>query len=301
MLRPFGKSSFWTQPLPTTTPRHPSSDAFVGQIIDQMRRYYGAAAVNTTRYTAPLYVVGPDQPLITAKYSNCQLKGWTDAKFVAQLERVPLPDFARPAAGNDAEMAIYQPSSDCIWEFWKAEKRTDGWYACWGGRLPNASTSNGIFPYPYGVTATGLSLLGGVMQIEELRLGRIDHVIDFAIPESRKSIFSWPANRTDGKVDSPTAIPQGLRFRLDPTLNVDLLTLHPIAKAIARAVQKYGMILRDTSGTVSFYAENPLPITLSGQPDPYPSIFAGRPSYSIMNGFPWSWLRALPLNYGKPV
>jgi hypothetical protein len=245
-------------------------------------------------------VAGPAQPLLTVRYSNCQLKGWTDPKFLAQIERIPIPAGAVPAGGTDAEMVIYSPSMDRLWELWKAERRPDGWYACWGGMLDKASASNGIFPYPYGVTSTGLSLVGGVMQIEELRLGRMEHVVDFALPESRKGVYSWPANRTDGRAVHPAAIPQGLRFRLDPALDVGGLALHPMAKAMARAMQKYGMILRDSSGSVSFYAENPLPLINAGEPDPYPAIFAGKPSYSIMNGFPWSRLRALPMDYGRP-
>lgn len=299
VLRPFCAGSFWTTPLPPVTPRHADSNAFVNNVLDQLKRYYGAAALNTTSYTAPVYVAAPTQPLVSVRYSNCQLKGWTDPKFLAQIERIPIPPEAVPAKGTDAEMVIYQPSSDRIWELWKAEKRADGWYACWGGRLDNACVSNGIYPYPYGVTATGLSLLGGLMQVDELRVGRVEHVIDIALPETRKSVFSWPANRTDGRVDSPTAIPQGIRFRLDPLLNVEVLNLHPVAKVMARAMQKYGVIVRDSSGSVSFYAENPLGIINAGQPNPYPTIFAGKPSYSIMQNFPWNRLTALPMNYGK--
>jgi hypothetical protein len=32
------------------------------------------------------------------------------------LSAVPVPSDAQPAAGNDAEMTVYQPSSDTLWE-----------------------------------------------------------------------------------------------------------------------------------------------------------------------------------------
>lgn len=288
---------FWTNPLPAATELHPQSATFVANLDYQIKRYYGAPAINTASNTAPVYLAQPDERLTTVRYSNCQLKGWTDPGFLRQLEQVPLPPAAVPARGSDGEMIIYQPSTDRVWEFWRAEKRTDGWYACWGGRLDNASKSQGIHQYPYGVTATGLSLLGGMIQHEEVVLGHIDHVIDIALPETRKKVYSWPANRTDGRVDKADAIPQGLRFRLDPSLDVEALTLHPVAKMMARAIQRYGIVVRDSSGAVSFYFQNPANLNMG---NPYSASFAGTPTYSILKGFPWSRLQALPMHYGMP-
>ena len=37
---------------------------------------------------------------------------------------------------------------------------------------------------------------------------------------ARAGVFSWPAQRTDGLLDSPDAIPEGARFRLDPNLDI---------------------------------------------------------------------------------
>jgi hypothetical protein len=300
IIHPF-PNSFWTTPIPANAPTHPDSARFVANLVAQVKRYYGTAAVNTTKYTAAVYVVGSDVPAVTVKYSNCQLKGWTDPKFLRQLEHVPIPPGAVPAAGTDAEMAVYQPSTDRLWELWKTQSRPDGWYACWGGMLEQASRSNGIFPYPYGVTATGLSMLGGMVQIAELQAGVISHAVDFGLPETRKGVYSWPANRTDGRIDSPTAIPQGLRFRLDPALDIDALRLHPVARTLCRAIQRYGMVLRDSSGAVSFYFENPQPTVQRTLVSPYTAVFAGKPSYALLAGVPWGRLQALPMHYGQVV
>ncbi len=90
-----------------------------------------------------------------------------------------------------------------MWEFWKAAKRADGWHAAWGGTMTNVSTNPGFFTNPsnWGSTATSLPMLGGLIRLDELAAGRIDHVLAMAIPESLKGTFSWPAQRSDGALD----------------------------------------------------------------------------------------------------
>ena len=297
--RPFSPSSFWNAPLPAYTPIDPRSQAYSAEIKQQIADYYGNATINTKNYSAPVYTVDSSVPAVQVKFLNCQNKTWVDPKFLEMVSAVPIPDNAIPASGTDSEMVIWQPSTDQVWELWKATKKTDGWYACWGGRIQNASTSNGVFQKNYGVAATGLSLLGGMMRIEELQAGEINHALDFSIVRPKKSTYSWPANRTDGWGTNENDIPEGQRFRLDPDLNVDSLNISPTAKVMAKAIQKYGMILRDKSGSVNFYAENPSPMMAEGAPNPYTAIFGGRPAYSILDHFPWDSLQALPFDYGK--
>lgn len=63
----------------------------------------------------------------------------------------------------------------------------------------------------------------------------------------KHSVVSWPANRSDGwnPTNEPNHIPEGMRFRLDPSVNVDALKMHPVGKAIAKAAQKYGFVIWD--------------------------------------------------------
>lgn len=298
--RPFDPNGFWNAALPASTPMDPNSATYAANIQAQITKYYGGATINTTSYTAPVYTVDASVAPTAVKYSNCQNKSWIDPNFLQQISNVPIPANAVASSGSDSEMIVWQPSSDTVWELWGAQKRTDGWYACWGGRLDQASTNQGIFTGGYGVSATGLSLLGGMMRIDELQQGSINHALDFALPEVRKGTYSWPAQRTDGTIDSPTALAEGQRFRLDPSINVDALNMSPMGKMMAKAIQKYGLVLRDRSGSVSFYAENPTPIINATGVNPYTALYGGKAEWAQMDNFPWSSLQALPLDYGKP-
>jgi hypothetical protein len=299
----FAPGSFWYAPIPRGAPLHRDSAALVQEFLRQKKAYYGNVNLNTRKYASPVYVVGPDVARTDVSEWNCQRKGFQDKQLAQQWKGVPIPDYAEPADGSDAEMTIYQPSSDTLWEFWRARKGDGGWQACWGGRLARASRSDGVFPAHYGATATSLPFIGGQITAGELRRGEIGHVIGIALVDAEHfSVASWPAHRSDGHNPQHKAnrIPEGLRMRLDPELDLERLKLHPVAKTIARAAQKYGFVVWDKAGAISLRLENPKSSTARGAPDPYPALFKGTGASSILDGFPWDRLQFLPQDYGKP-
>ena len=299
----FAPTWFWYTPLPADVPLHANSANFVAEFVRQKKAYYGTVSINLTAYASPVYVADANTATVRVAEWDCQKKGFSDPKLAEQWEAVPIPDYAEPADGTDAEMTIYQPSSDTLWEFWQARKVNGQWQACWGGWMRNVSKSQGIWQKPYGTTATGLPFLGGQITAEELQRGEIRHVLGIALVDTEKwQVVSWPANRSDGynPKDAPNRIPEGLRFRLDPAVDVDGLKMHPVGKIIAKAAQKYGFVVWDKAGAITLRAQNPKSYTKLGQPDPYPALFQGTPAYAILNGFPWERLQFLPMDYGKP-
>jgi hypothetical protein len=69
---------------------------------------------------------------------------------------------------------------------------------------------------------------------------------------------------------------------------------------VARALQEYGAIVRDTSGSVSVYAQNTNTFTAQGLGDPYAAYYGGKPKWAQLDGIPWANLQTLPLDYGRP-
>jgi len=281
--RPFAPSSFWNAPLQPDTPLDRASASYVADLTRQVRTY--APWINTTRYSSAVYTVPAGQPTVRVTLDK------HDPSLQAAWDRVPIPRGARPAAGTDRTMIVWQPSSDTMWEFWLARRPRDGWHARWGGRMEHVSRSPGYYTAPprWGATATSLPMLGGMMRLDELRRGRIDHALAIALPEVRADVYSWPAQRTDGTVGRAGAIPEGTRFRLDPALDLDRLRMSPLVRAMARAAQRYGVVVRDRAGSVAFYAEDPTP---TGS-DPYRRLFGGRYPSALLAQFPWAHLQAL--------
>lgn len=300
----FATSSFWYTPIPANTPLHASSTDFVTEFLRQKTAYYGTVSINTSSYASPIYYATTTAPRSKVTEWNCQNKSYfPDAGLAKQWESVPIPYYAIAAGGTDQEMSIYDRFTNSLYEFWKAKKVGDSWQACWGGKISNASSSDGIFPSYYGTTATSLPFIGGQITAEELQRGEIRHAIGIALVDAAHwNIFSWPAHRSDGwnPANAANRIPEGLRFRLDPTYNVDASSLHPVAKTIAKTAQKYGFVVWDKAGAISIRAQNPTSYTALGKLNPYVALFDGTPSYAILNGFPWDKLQFLPMNYGKP-
>ena len=287
---PFAAGSFWNAPLAAGAPVDARSAVWVAELRRQLSTTN--PWINTTTYSTPVYTVPAGQPTVRVTLDA------SDAALQQAWSQVPIPAGAKPASGSDAHMVVWQPATDTMWEFWLASLKADGWHARWGGRMTGVSKSPGYFTAPnpgWGATATSLPLLGGLMRTSELQAGRIDHALAFAIPHTKlwKS-WSWPAQRSDGDTDSADAIPEGARFRLPADLDIDALKLPPVTAAIAKAVQRYGMVLRDKSGAVSFYAEAP-----TGA-DPYPALFKTYPNL-LFATFPWDRLQALRTDMRGPV
>jgi hypothetical protein len=298
----FAPTSFWYKPIPKMVMLDAKSEAYVAEFLRQKAAYYGTVSVGPYSYSSPVYVAPPGAATTAVGVWDCQKKGYTDTDLSKQWAAVPIPSNARASLGTDGEMTIYQPSTDTMWEFWQMKNSKGRWQACWGGKMRDVSASKGIWPNPYGTTATGLPFLGGQITAEELRRGEIRHVIGIALVDLEKaSVFSWPATRSDGHNpnNAPNRIPQGTRFRLDPTVNVEALNMSAAGKVIAKAAQTYGFVVWDKSGAIGIRAQNAQTYIAQGQPDPYPALFNGREDWAVLDGFPWEKLQFLPKDYGK--
>jgi hypothetical protein len=287
----FAPTSVWNRPLPARTPPAPDSSTLVAELRRQVRS--AGPWIATTRFSVPIVRVGARQRRVRVKLDT----GY--APLRRDFASVPVPRGARPAPGSDHHLVVWQPATDTMWEFWLMQRRADGWHARWGAKLRHVSRSPGVNPAPTGATASGLPLVGGLMTLAELRRGRIDHALAIAIPSTRARVAAWPATRTDGQDPRRTAIPEGTRFRLDPRLDVGRLGLPPAARAMARAAQRYGIIVRDKAGAVVFYGQEPP----RSRPQAYHSVFHGTYPNQLLARFPWDRLqvvrsRVRPVTHG---
>ena len=284
--RAFGPASIWNRPLPDDAPLDPTSDRLVTALSDQVQREDAARTgpwINTTRWSVPVYTVGADVQPVRVHLDN----------YKPQLERdfqaVPVPPDAVASNDRDQILALYQPATDTYWDFYRMHREADGWHATYGGKMTNASSNPGYFADKYGASASGLPVLAGLMTIRELETLRIDHALALAVPTTAAGPPTWPAQRSDGRTTGPSAIPEGTHFRIDPSVDLTRLGLSPVGLAMARAAQRYGIIVRDGASNVTFYAEDPTP---TGD-NPYPRLFARRYPRDVLRGFPWSRLQVV--------
>jgi hypothetical protein len=294
----FSPSAVWNSALPDDAPLDPNSAAITAELqrqVNKGRESGPPPSINTTSYAPPIYTVGASQERVRVLLDRPP--GYDDA-LAAAFASVPLPPDARPAAGTDADLVVWQPATDTIWEFWQLRHVGGAWHASWGGRLDRVTTGPGFFAAPHanwGTAASSLPLAGGLILPHELRSGQIEHALAIAIPTARADEFALPAQRTDGTSHCADSVPEGARFRLDPSLAVDKLRLRPATAALARAAQRYGMIVRDQSAAVVFFAQN----ATTFPSDPYPEIFAGNDPSKLLAAFPWSHLQLVKMDLAR--
>jgi hypothetical protein len=286
---PFAPTSVWNAPLAGSAPLDSGSARLVSALMDQKSSY--RAWINTTRYSTPIYRVPAGQPTVPVWIDHPPSVNATTLE--AQTSHVPIPAGARPSRDLDSRMVVWQTSTDTMWEFWRMRWQSlppeIGWHAGWGAVIPQVSQSSGVNPRPFGATGSGLALMGGLITLDDVRRGSIDHALALGVPRVTRNVVVAPANRTDGKYTGASSIPEGTRFRLNPSVNVEALGLPPAAREIALAVQRYGMIVRDGSGSVTLYAEDPTP---SGS-NPYPAWLGGQSPAQVLRRFPWDRLQVM--------
>ncbi|MDX6665216.1 MAG: hypothetical protein QOG68_1422 [Solirubrobacteraceae bacterium] len=278
----FSPHSVWDLPLPADQAPDPRSAALVSNLRWQVSTY--GPWIATNGYTAPVYTVGADQPLVPVILDTPK------EPLRTQLAAgVPMPPDARGSWGSDGSAIVWQPSTDTYWEFWRLSKHRDGsFHATFGGMILHASTSDGLLRDGTGTAASGLALLGGLMRPGEFGAGTIRHALRIGVPQVAPWIIRAPATRTDGRYTG--GIPMGTRFQLDPSVNICDLDVPSQVKTIAYAAQRYGLIVGDSSGAVAFYGEDPLTM----DSDPWPALFGGQTPSALLRQFPWDKLRALP-------
>ena len=301
--RLFAADSVWNAPLAANAELDPANATLVGTLRKTVAQNQAVRSGPwmSTGDTPTLYTVPADQPTVRVQLDPGSWKVSLQHAFTS----VPLPANAIAAPVGDAQITVWQPSTDRLWELFQARKLADGWHASFGGAMSNASQSRGYFDlasWPglsqtwWGATATSLPAVAGTIMIDELKAGVIPHALAMNIPWAKPKTFSWPAQRTDGRSTDPNAIPEGARFRLDPNLNIDAMNLPPMTKMIAKAAQNYGMIVRDQTGHgISLFAENPR----SAGTDPYsaPGGYWGGPTPDkVMNAFPWDRLQLVKMS-----
>jgi hypothetical protein len=301
-FRFFAPTSFWNQPLAAAAPLDPSSaelmQALNATISAEEQAGVGGPWIDTSSYSVPIYTVPADEPTVRVELVDHSAEPTLQSAWNA----VPLPANAQPARGSDAHLVVWQPSTDRLWEFWRLVHEPGGWQASWGGAMRHASLQSGAYgrgSWPgakpwWGGSASSLSIAGGLITLEDLQAGTINHALAMSVPETRAGIYASPARRSDGKSPNPLALPEGAHLRLNPNLNLAALHLPHLALMIAEAAQRYGIFIRDRASIVAFYAQDPTPTGTNPFTGPG-GYFENELPSRLLASFPWKALQLLKM------
>lgn len=248
--------------------------AFLGQEVVADLYEFGIAIYEVDESTTPVAVD------CTEEWGTCPLEDG--------LHRIP--DQAQPAPGDDGTLVVIDWSERRTVELWQAVQRSDElWSTSWGTTTPIDGTG---IPDVFG-NGAGVSHLAGVIRVEEIAEGRIDHALAFSTNNACRDVYRFPATKTDGQSSQVDCVPEGARIQLDPAVDLNRLDLTPAERTIAEALQTYGAYAIDIGGAaVAFYFEIAADATHT---DPG-SVYTGAGlsnDYFALDAIPWGHLRVL--------
>ncbi len=302
VVTPSARGRFWRTPLAPDAPvdsRSPQLVSALAGTVARTRAENRPPWISISSCSTRVYQVGAGQPTVRVALDQ-PVASW-NVTLRRALAKVPLPSAAEASNCHDRVIVITQPSRDRMWELWHARRENGTWHADWGGATRHAAENDGSYgpsDWPgadthWGASASSITLLGGAMRLDEFARGRIDHALSLALPDVAAGRWAAPAERTDGRLTGPDAIPYGARFRLDPKLDLDALHLPRATRVIAEAAQRYGLVVQDkTYSIVSLAAEAPP----SGPgPNPWNELIGG-PAGSALTRFPWDRLELMKMD-----
>jgi hypothetical protein len=258
--RAFEPNSWWNTPLPVNAPLDPAGP----QILDYLRSAKSSghgcltfAGAGSSPWGTPIYWGGPGDP-------SYDVHGIHNGR-PPELGSLRIPKSAEPANNSDGTMIVYDRQKGYVAALTDARYHaaTDTWTAS-GGTVTylnsnGLNVNTGLSDDPRN-TGTHRGNNGATMAAswDQVRAGAIRHVLKVAVGPELADRFVFPMTGSDGKYQGsdPAVPPEGLRLRIKPSVNLYALHLAPEALIIARALQRYGFYIGDSSGATALKLEN---------------------------------------------
>ncbi len=259
--RPFSPTSPWNTPVPANPVLEANSAALIADLASSSP-YGSHLDVNITGYSMPLYWADASTPTFPVLV-DWGGPGWgtTANGGYNATATMPIPAGATPDPQSDHHLLVIDKQRGIEWGCWNMQSGSSGWHAglCattdltgTGVRTPQALAQH--WYDALGARASGFPLVAGLIRMEEVQAGHIDHALVIAYPHMGNT-YTPPAS-TASAPNTPGGIPCGGRIQYDPSVNLDTLGLSPTGKMIMQALQTYGAYVGDMSGAISLYAEN---------------------------------------------
>jgi hypothetical protein len=176
-------------------------------------------------------------------------------EYADESDRGPYPIPRRPKieGGGDRHMLMIQRGRCRLYELFAARKR--GRWTAGSGAIFNLR-SNAVRPRGWtSADAAGLPIFPGLARYPEVASGEIRHALRFTVSRTRRA-FVFPARHYASSLTDPDLPAMGQRLRLKRSVRIDDMPRQ--ARVVARALQRYGMLLADNGSDWS----------ISGAPHP---------------------------------
>jgi hypothetical protein len=291
--RAFSDASYWNTPLPADAPIDPNSAAYIDYMQENIVGDFVmlSGADEDGAWGTPIYWAEPTDPVYHVTSDLYRVP--------PEFESVRIPRGARADDTSDGEIVVYDPEGGIVIAMWQARynESRDTW-TCSGGDVwyLDSNGLEGIVPgsdEPRNSGHRGAPAPIFAIRWDEVEAGVINHVLKVVIPDPGAASV-WPMSDSDGDSRDPDAPPEGARFRLKRSIDLDSLGLTPAEYAVAKAAQEYGFMITDGSGApVAAGVEN---VVAEGRGWLWDGVLA----WDSLSVFSLSDYEFVELGYGSP-
>jgi hypothetical protein len=242
--------SYWNKKIPVNAPLHPNSAQMVNWLVNEDGHFGGHPTPNENAWTKPIWDAYKDTRKVTVHKASGSVLFYN----------VPIASGWEPASDGDHSMGIIDWYNRKYYDFWHMYHNGDYWWAD-AGYIYDLDGS-GIMPKgQWSVGGSSTPFLAGAIRDEEIVAGIINHPLMCCLATPKRNYHVYPpAATTDGKDTSTYAIPEGARIQLNPDWNLDSLGLTRTQKIILKAMQEYGIVVKESGGAWALYFEHELSI-----------------------------------------
>ncbi|MHB8810529.1 MAG: hypothetical protein ACYC9M_11015 [Desulfobulbaceae bacterium] len=230
--------NIWNAPV-DSLPVATNSEIYIDTIgrTTTLHPDFGSGTWNGGPIGIPYNVVAAGQALSTVTF----LYGDESDPGPYPIPESPLIE-GGPDSDGDRHILIVDTDGCRLYELYDARPETATVWSAGSGAIYDLN-SNALRPDGWtSADAAGLPILPGLVRFEEVAAGSIDHALRFTAARTRNTHL-WPARHHASSLSGSQYPPMGQRFRLKA--GVDLSGFSPQVQVIARAMQKYGLILAD--------------------------------------------------------
>jgi len=262
--RPFSDDSPWNTPVGSNPTIDPNSQVLIAD-WETSSPYGEHLDVNIKGYSVPLFYADTTTPTYTVR-ADVGGFGWSGNNGQNTTGTMPIPDNAAPDPDSDHHLLVIDRLQMKEWGCWNMVKETAGWHAglCATSDLKGTGVrpiaeGNPTWYTSAGARACGFPLVAGLIRVDEIQAGRINHALVVAYPHIRAGFYTPPASTAQGANGSGAqkdrGIPCGGHIQYDPSINLDALNLTRSGRIVLQALQEYGAYVGDFSGAMSLYAD----------------------------------------------
>lgn len=260
--RPFSADSPWNTPIAADAETDRNSDVLVAGLAKD-----GGLYVNIPEWTVTVRYFD------SARSVRASVRPLFPGRFGPGFEpgqRVPLPDGAVPEGAGDGQahyVSLVDPIQNKAWDLRQGGRTAQGdWFAGFGAAVDLSGTG---VARPWmqaeradlsgGARPSGIPLIAGLIRLDDVKAGQINHALAFAYRGARPGWFVPPASTaleaSPERIGRDFGLPMGARIQLNRDYDIENTKLSPAGKVIARALQEYGAVLVDEAGATVLFAE----------------------------------------------